>query len=162
MVDQQIGRERSVLLHFGLRVGQRLDKEQEEAAGEPGDGTLYAVDDLGERSDRGRAVGGRTRRVVVLDHVGQEAREERRKVGTEGGREGTDEVGRRTDERSVVLGLVGACLLIPLVVLFLIVVELARRLPLQDLGDLFADRPNVLGHDQRRTDAHERGRERVA
>jgi hypothetical protein len=34
--------------------------------------------------------GGRTRRVVVLDHVGQEAREERRKVGTEGGREGTD------------------------------------------------------------------------
>jgi hypothetical protein len=36
----------------------------------------------------------------------------------------------------------------PLVVLFLIVVELARRLPLQDLGDLFADRPNVLGHAQ--------------
>lgn len=62
--DEGPHRKRSVALHLGLGVGERLEEEGEEGGGEGRDSGFHPVDNFGEGTDGSRSVSSRSLEVL--------------------------------------------------------------------------------------------------
>ena len=159
--NQRSHRERSVALHFGFGVVERAEEESEEVGSEGGDASFHSVDDLGEGSNRGRTISGRscdilqsdrvsiehksrtTATDVVLLHRREESREHRGEFFSENSRDRSDQIAGGADQSSVVLGLLPSSDALLLVVL----VDLTRSGSLENLDEMVDERFDVWQND---------------